>query len=161
MEPRRPDVGQGGFLLDLIRRLSPVKDGRRFSDQYWEDVRSELKIHQGVAEFICVTGLIAGFFIPLTLTGTFQSWDIGIGFGLMVILPLSYQIGVCCFKGFRETYQRWADYSTMMYAIPWKTQIRWMYAPMILVFAVCVVGRILFPHDLDLFSKVYSSIEFF
>ena len=141
MNPRKADVGDGAILMKLIRRLNPVRDSDRYTDAYWENVEKELRIHQGVAEGICVVGLILGLFLPLFVTGTYQGWDIGIGFGAMVVLPLTYQVVVCCGKGFRTTFQRWRDYSTMMHAIPWKAQFVWLYLPCLVLFAICIVGR--------------------
>jgi hypothetical protein len=145
MKPRRPDFGKGAILLKLIRRLSPVRDESRFTDSYWDDVYRELRWYQVIAEVLCVAGLMIGFFLPMAVTGAFHGWDIGIGFGLMVLLPCAYLLVVCAAKGFKRTYSRWADYSTMMYAIPWKSQ-QLVYCTVLAIGFICLVGRATFPH---------------
>ena len=130
----------------LFRALSPVSNSPRFTDDYWDDLHGDLHIHQGIAEFFCVVGLIVGGLGPTMVSGNFQGWDLGIAFAAMVVCPLTYQFVVCAFKGFNETYQRWSDYSTMMYAIPWRSQLR-VYLIIVGIGVVCVAGRAFYPSD--------------
>jgi len=89
MNPRIPDRGDGAVIMAFVRKMNPIRDPERYTDEYWADLHVELRIHQRIAEIACLIGMFVGFFLPWYLTGTFQGWDIGIGFGLMVIFPQS------------------------------------------------------------------------
>jgi hypothetical protein len=141
-------VSANAILLKLIRAMIPAFDESRFTDEYWQDVHCEFRRHQTIAQALSLLGFFAGFLLPFALTGTLQGWDIGIAFGMMIIVPFSYQLIICGIKGFPRTYFRWSDYSTMMYAIPWRVQFRWMYCPILGIALICIVGRVTFPRDL-------------
>jgi hypothetical protein len=145
MKPRCPDRGEGAILMALLRKLNPVKNPSRFTDEYWSRLHAEFRVHQGVAEAICILGLIAGLFGPLYFIRSFQPWDIGLGFGLMVLAPLSYISALGLNKGVAKTWQGYADYSTMMYGLPWKAQCYWLLLPALVLGAICLYGRIAYP----------------
>ena len=146
MQPKHPDSGSAGIVMKLIRWLTPIDEDtkQRLTDEHWNDVNAEFSRHQGLAEFFCLAGMFAG----IAIAGIFrpmQPWDIGIMFGAMVAAPLLYIFAVCAIKGFKKTYLRWSDFSTMKYSLPWRTQFWFLYVPMLIAGAVSVVGRIWFP----------------
>ena len=148
MNPRIPDRGDGAVIMAFVRKMNPIRDPERYTDEYWADLHVELRIHQRIAEIACLIGMFVGFFLPWYLTGTFQGWDIGIGFGLMVIFPLCYIFTVGLYKGLHRTLERYADYTTMMFAIPWRAQFYWIGLPALLIALICVVGRVAYPVDI-------------
>lgn len=133
--------------MQLFRRIAPIRDATRFTNEYWEVLKSEFRFHKRIAEIACIAGLIGGLFLPFAVTGNIQSWDIGFGFAMMAALPLGYVLTICSLMGFEETYQRWSDFSTMEYAIPWKVQLC-VYLAIIALGLACLVGRSVLPHDI-------------
>jgi len=151
MKPKHTDRGSAGLVTKFVRWLSPIDAAaeNRLTEDHWNDVRFEFSTHQGVAEMLCLTGLIGWIFIAAMLLRPFQPWDVGIAFGLMVTLPLLYIFAVCWFKTFGVAYRRWCDYSTMKYAIPWATQLWWLYVPIAVIGFASAVGRFVFPIPLN------------
>ena len=147
MKPKHTDRGNAGLVTKFIRWLSPIDavDAKRLTEDHWDNVRAEFSTHQGVAEGLCLAGLIGWIFTAAILLRPFQPWDLGIAFGLMVTLPLLYIVVVCWLKTSDSAYQRWCDYSTMKYAIPWATQLYWLYVPIAVIGVVSVIGRFVFP----------------
>ncbi|MDB4766183.1 hypothetical protein OAG71_00700 [bacterium] len=132
--------------MRFIRLVSPVKEAQesRLDDARWNAVSTKFKRHQEIAEGLCLAGLIGGIFIPAIAFRPFQVWDVGIAFGAMCCLPLAYIIAVCCKNGFRESWNDFADFSTMKYSIPWNTQLG-IFIFFGLTAAVSVLGRIYYP----------------
>lgn len=151
MKPKHSDHGNAGIVLKLIRWLSPVDETSqaRLTEKHWDDVNAEFASHQQIAEFLCLAGMFAGILIPAMFFRPFQPWDVGIMFGAMIAAPIVYVFAVCAAKGFEATYSRWSDFSTMKYAIPWRTQFWYMYVPMIIVGIACVAGRVCLPIVLE------------
>lgn len=146
MKPKHRDHGQSGLGTKIIRWLSPVDEASkaRLTEERWKDVNAEFSVHQQAAEFFCLAGLFVGL-VPALFFKSFQPWDIGVMFGGMVAAPLLYILTVCSLKGFGTTYPRWSDFSTMKYAVPWRTQFWCVYVLMLVVGAASIAGRFLFP----------------
>jgi len=147
MKPKHPDHGSGGLGTKLVRYLSPVDEASkmRLTEERWADVNAEFSKHQNVAEAFCLLGMFAGILVPAVLFKPFQVWDIGIMFGAMITAPLAYVLAICATKGFSKAYPRWSDFSTMKYAIPWTTQLWYLYVPVSVIGAVSIACRILLP----------------
>jgi hypothetical protein len=143
MTPRIPDFGPGAFVIQMLRRWFPVRNVERYTDAYWKEIRKECAIHVAVGQLLVPLGLIVGIFLFPAIKGGFKAWDLGVGFGLAIALAFGYQLLVCFVKGFGSTFKKMSDYSTMMYGFPWKMQFKLMYAPFLVVGAVCAVGRLL------------------
>jgi hypothetical protein len=143
MTPRIPDAGPGAFLILMLRRWFPVRDAARYTDAYWQDVKKECGLHIALGQLLFPIGLIAGIFLFPTIKGGFTAWDLGVGFGAGVALAFGYQLLVCAVKGFASAFEKMADYSTMMYGIPWHAQFRGFYVPCLFVGIVCAIGRVL------------------
>ena len=151
LKPKHTDFGSVGLVTKLIRWLSPIDDATksRLTEERWNSVRAEFSVHQGIAEGLCLAGLIGWIFTAASVFRPIQPWDIGIAFGLMVTCPLCCIFAICFLKTFSSAYQRWADYSTMKYAIPWSTQLWWLYAPTAAIGAISAIGRLAFPIHLN------------
>jgi len=149
MTPRVPDRGDGAVIMALLRRLNPVRDAARYTDEYWGSLHMEFRFHQRMAEATCFLAMLAGFFLPWYVTGSFQPWDLGLGLALTVAAPLLYILLIAVYKNTGSTWSRYADYSTMMYAIPWKAQLKWLGFPILAIGLVCLIGRTAYPVDLS------------
>jgi hypothetical protein len=142
MNPRVPDVGPGAFVIQLVRRRFPVGETERYSDEYWERLRKECALHVTLGQVFFPFGLMVGAFFFPAIRGGFTGWDLGVAFGFGVALAFGYQLAVCALKGFRSTFRKMSDYSTMMYGIPWSVQFRIVYLPFLLIGGVCAIGRL-------------------
>jgi hypothetical protein len=147
MNPKHFERGLGGLVMKAIRSISAVDDvtAARLTPARWTEVREEFKLHQAVAELICIAGFLLGIFLPGLTSPPLQAWDIGIAFGAMAYLPLLYLLLICWQKGFLTAYRRLADYQTLKYAIPWSVQLWYVYTPMAFAGVACVVLRCCFP----------------
>lgn len=124
-----------------LRKLWPVKNRARYTQGYWDELNREFIIHQNIAGFLFTLGMIGGFFIPVALTDSFQLWDIGIGFGLGIIVGLLYQFLVAVLKGISTCFPRWRDYSELAYGIRWRAQLGF-YVVLLVFSLICLGGRI-------------------
>ena len=126
MRPKNYEYGSTGLVLKALRWLCPVdsKTQQRLTDLQWSALSSEFTRHQNIAQGLCLVGLL-GYTLTMAIAfrPIFDAWDIGIALGLMVLSPLVYILVVCLFKGFRQAYSRWADFSTIKFAIPWSVQL--------------------------------------
>ena len=150
MKPKHRDYGSGGVVMKLIRWLSPVDEAaqQRLTEEHWEDVNAEFSTHQKIAEALCLGGMFAGLVPPIVFK-PLQPWDIGIMFGSMIAAPLCYIFLVCFIKGFENAYSRWSDFSTMKYAIPWRTQLWYLYIPVAIIGVLSIFGRLWLPIILE------------
>ena len=151
MKPKHREHGLGGLLMKAIRLIRPIdaSEAARLNSAHWSDLREEFKVHQAIAELICIAGLLIGIIIPVLVDPPIRVWDIGIGFGAMVGLPMIYMMLICRQKGLRAAYERLTEYWTMKYAIPGTIRIWFLYTPIALVGCVCLLLRCVLPIRLN------------
>lgn len=138
--------GQNAELVALIfRRLRaryPAPDDERYTDEYWEDLRAEFKVHDWISQHSFPFALFLGIFIPSMLrellfarhnvTGT----DLAFALGFGIAWSVGYLALVCLLKGWSNTLPRMTDHAVMMHAVPAIIQFKmmlWMAVPGLLL----------------------------
>jgi hypothetical protein len=132
------NAGHVAAVLGFLRRRYPAQAEERYTDEYWQELRSEFRVHDFISQYSLPFTLFAGIVLPSLLremlfeTRSVGFTDICFAFGFAPLMSLAYLGLVCLVKGPQRSLRRMRDYSTMMHGIPCRVQLKmvlWIMVP--------------------------------
>jgi len=129
----------GDALVDLVMRgvgrLMPVDYADAVSDEQYQLLKQRNRWLDRISQALCLLGIVGGVFLPLLLRGRpveFTGWDVGIQFGLGVVLPVVYVVVVAGLQG-RQRLREFLVFYSLKYGIDARKLFLFGYTPIMIL----------------------------
>lgn len=122
-----------------LTRWFPPVDPASVSEGEFQQLKSRNRGLDAVCHILFVAGLIGGLLLPLVIRGSplrFKAADIGVLFGMGVLLPTVFMLLIGVRKG-KGRLLEFLTYYSVKYRIDARRLLLYIYIPLILVGVVC------------------------